>query len=66
MKWIFVALGLAGLGAAASFVAGNRAGRNSLLILNVLSLWYLVVGTVTAITQILLLAFGNKKSRGQV
>ncbi len=66
MKGIFVFLGAAGLVAAAAYAAGRKRGRRALMILNVLSLWYLVIGTVTAVAQLILLAAKKEKSRGQV
>ncbi len=55
MKSIFVVWGIVGLLAAFSFFAGLDRGLPALIVFNVLSLWYLVPGTISSSIQIVLL-----------
>ncbi len=55
MKIIFLALGLTGLIITVCFVCKISWASNALLVLNILSLWYLVPGTISSSVQIVLL-----------
>lgn len=55
MKTIFLVLGVLGLIMAVSFAMEVRGAHKFLLWLSVLSLWYLVAGTILSAIQIILL-----------
>ena len=55
MKLIFVVWGLFGLATTLCYVMDISWARNGLLIMNILSLWYLIPGTVSSGLQIILL-----------
>lgn len=62
MKTIFVVWGIAGLIITAGFATNKSWGWKGLLVFNILSLWYLVMGTVSSAIQLVLL-FIRKTSR---
>ena len=55
MKCVHVALGIAWLVAAALFLLGASVARQALIGCSVLTLWYLPLGTVLSIAEIILL-----------
>ncbi|HEY6504226.1 MAG TPA: hypothetical protein VIZ28_09655 [Chitinophagaceae bacterium] len=55
MKTIFVLWGLAGLIITAFYISNAGWARNGMIVMNILSLWYLVPGTASSILQIILL-----------
>ena len=55
MKIIFVAWGIFGLLVTVCYVMKLEWAANGLLIINILSLWYLVPGTISSALQIILL-----------
>ena len=55
MKTAFVLLGLAWLAAAAGYAGGVAWADRALVILSILSLWYLPIGTALAILELILL-----------
>lgn len=54
MKSIFVVFGLAGISITLCFSFGLNNSGLALLIINILSLWYLWVGTIISLLQIIL------------
>lgn len=62
MKWTFLIWGGLGLIIMVSYAMGIRGAKRALIAINILSLWYLVIGTVSSIIQLILLAImGSKK-----
>jgi hypothetical protein len=55
MKMIFVVWGIIGLVFTACYAMNARWAGNGLLVINILSLWYLVPGTISSVLQIILL-----------
>jgi hypothetical protein len=55
MKGIFLAWGLIGLTITVCYVLEMGWASNGLIVINVLSLWYLVPGTISSALQIILL-----------
>ncbi|MFI5131163.1 MAG: hypothetical protein ACHQFX_14270 [Chitinophagales bacterium] len=55
MKTIFLAWGLLGLVIATCYALRMSWASNGLLVINILSLWYLVPGTISSALQIVLL-----------
>ena len=55
MKGIFVVWGIIGLIITTGFAANKSWGWKGLLIFNIMSLWYLVMGTVSSAIQLVLL-----------
>lgn len=55
MKMIFLIWGLAGLAITAFFILNVKWAADGLMIINFLSLWYLVPGTISSGLQIILL-----------
>lgn len=62
MKIIFLVWGLTGLFIAVCFILKLSWAANGLIVINVLSLWYLVPGTISSAIQIVLLLI--KRSLG--
>ncbi|MCB0697031.1 MAG: hypothetical protein KDC07_06685 [Chitinophagaceae bacterium] len=63
MKVIFLTFGVLGLVFAVSYAMKVRNAGRYLLFLNVLSLWYLVPGTVSSMIQIILLLMTRLKKQ---
>jgi len=61
MKTTFLVLGVVGLVLAVSLAMNVRNAGKYLLILNVVSLWYLVPGTISSVIQIILLLISGRK-----
>ena len=59
MKTIFLFWGLAGLVITVCFILNKPGSSNALLGINILSVWYLVPGTVSSVLQIILLIIRN-------
>ena len=55
MKVIFLVWGLTGLAITAGFILKMHWATNGLIIINILSLWYLIPGTISSTLQIVLL-----------
>lgn len=55
MKLIFVIWGIAGLAITVAFATGQPWGWKALLVMNICTLWYAMMGTMSGIIQILLL-----------
>ncbi|MEI9810520.1 MAG: hypothetical protein WDO16_23075 [Bacteroidota bacterium] len=55
MKSIFLVWGIAGLIITCCYIFNVSWAKNGMIIMNILSLWYLVPGTVTSVLQIVLL-----------
>lgn len=55
MKTIFIVWGITGMFITISFAMGQPWGWKAMLIVNICSLWYLMMGTMSGIIQILLL-----------
>jgi len=55
MKSIFLVWGLAGLIITICYILNISWARNGLIVMNILSLWYLVPGTISSVIQIILL-----------
>ncbi|HET6996834.1 MAG TPA: hypothetical protein VFI06_17695 [Chitinophagaceae bacterium] len=55
MKVIFLAWGLIGLMITVCFILKMSWAPNALIVINILSLWYLIPGTVSSTLQIILL-----------
>ena len=55
MKLVFVTWGLIGLFIAICYAANQPWASKGLLVINILSLWYLVPGTISSALQIILL-----------
>jgi len=55
MKGIFLVWGIAGLVITFGFATNRTWGAKSLLVFNILSLWYLMFGTISSAMQIVLL-----------
>lgn len=62
MKVIFVVWGMVGLGLTIGFVGELPIAAQGLLILSILSLWYLVPGTILSLIQIVLLWLYRRKT----
>jgi hypothetical protein len=62
MKSLFLFWGLTGLVITVSFILNTGWSANALIIINILSLWYLVPGTISSGLQVILLVI--KKSIG--
>jgi len=62
MKAIFLFWGLIGLVITVSFILNMKWAANGLILINILSLWYLVPGTISSGLQIVLLLI--KRSLG--
>ena len=64
MKTVFVAYGLSALTAATGFGLDQPWGRNLLIVISILGLWYLPVGTAANMTALILLFLtGGKHAR---
>ena len=64
MKTVFVAYGLSALTAATGFGLDQPSGRNLLIVISILGLWYLPVGTAANMTALILLFLtGGKHAR---
>ena len=59
MKTIFLFWGLTGLVITVCFILNKPGSSNALLGINILSVWYLVPGTVSSVLQIILLIIRN-------
>ena len=55
MKFIFLIWGLTGLVITTGFILKMHWATNGLILINVLSLWYLIPGTISSALQIVLL-----------
>lgn len=55
IKWLHVVLGLLWMISAVLFLANGSGGRSALLGCSLLTLWYLPVGTILSVAQIILL-----------
>lgn len=55
MKSVFLIWGIAGLIITFCYIFNVSWAKNGLIIMNILSLWYLVPGTITSVLQIILL-----------
>lgn len=61
MKYIFLLWGTLGLIVTVSYAMKVTQASKALLLLNVLSLWYLFAGTISSILQIILLLLLNRR-----
>ena len=55
MKSIFLIWGIAGLIITGCYILNVSWAKNGMIVMNILSLWYLVPGTVSSVLQIILL-----------
>jgi len=55
MKSVFVVWGLVGLIITCCYIKDMTWARNGMIIINILSLWYLIPGTINSALQIILL-----------
>jgi hypothetical protein len=62
VKTTFVVLGVSWLLFAIAYAMGARAARPGLIVLSVLSIWYLPVGTVLAVVELVLLFLFRSRS----
>lgn len=63
MKYIFLLWGTLGLIVTVSYAMKVTQAGKALLLLNVLSLWYLFAGTISSILQIILLLLLNRRKK---
>jgi hypothetical protein len=55
MKSVFLIWGIAGLIITCCYILNLSWAKNGMIVMNILSLWYLVPGTVSSVLQIILL-----------
>lgn len=63
MKYVFVTYGAAWLIVMGFFISGARWSAKAMLILAIGSLWYLLIGTVTSVIQIVCLSLLMRRNR---